>query len=221
MNAVGGSIRQKTHRLPTTELGLSRSRIIVSRQRYRSRRRCIEFFEVARQHFVDNETTIHQTDEICWGPTCLDVSVRFQWTWPSANCWRLRGLAPKVRWKIADAGPEQRGVICSRLRGVGLLPTGFSELGFVVGDSVICNGVTDVGWCLGCRCGRDTIYCATLALDGAAGGSPNRSVHHTEVYATLGRPPPQRLAADVPQSHRSSAWRLLRSRLWKRHRAAP
>ena len=78
-----------------------------------------------------------------------------------------------------------------------------------MGDSVICNGVTDVGWCLGCRCGRDTIYCATLALDGAAGGSPNRSVHHTEVYATLGRPPPQRLAADVPQSHRSSAWRLL------------
>jgi len=80
MNAVGGSIRQKTHRLPTTELGLSRSRIIVSRQRYRSRGRCIEFFEVARQHFVDNETTIHQIDEICWGPTCLDVSVRFQWT---------------------------------------------------------------------------------------------------------------------------------------------
>ena len=31
MNAVGGSIRQKTHRLPTTELGLSRSRIGVSR----------------------------------------------------------------------------------------------------------------------------------------------------------------------------------------------
>jgi hypothetical protein len=140
--------------------------------------------------------------------------------WP-ANSSTDRGLAPKVRWKIADAGSEQRGVICSRLRGVGLLPTGFSELGFVVGDSVICNGVTDVGWCLGCRCGRDTIYCATLALDGAAGGSPNRSVHHTEVYATLGRPPPQRLEADVPQSHRSSAWRLLRSRLWKRHRAAP
>jgi hypothetical protein len=193
MNAVGGSIRQKTHRLPTTELGLSRSRIIVSRQRYRSRRRCIEFFEVAREHFADNETILHQTDEICWGPTCLDVSVRFQWTWPTANCWRLRGLAPKVRWKIADAGPEQRGVIYSRLRGVGLLPTGFSELGFVVGEvlSVMVSPTLACVWGVGADV---TIYCATLALDGAAGGSPNRSVHHTEVYATLGRPPPQRLA---------------------------
>jgi hypothetical protein len=27
----------------------------------------------------------------------------------SQNCWHLRGLSPKVRWAIGDAGPEQPG----------------------------------------------------------------------------------------------------------------